>query len=242
MIPIALLRHAYGDHQVHKLAIDAARRSGVSHITYCSLAFGGDCESSSLAFVMQAHIDTERYLASIAAEDKAFTYTAIREGIYSESFPLYTFFDLSNPVSEVRIPHDGSGPGVAWAKRSELGEATAILVAQHAKAPGEFEHLNKTVLLSGSRVWTLAETVEAIAKVVGKEVVIRQVSLDEFTQQPVVKSAMSYVSEITAKDWATVFEAFRAGETAVVSPLLASVLGREPEPFDVTVRAMAGRK
>jgi hypothetical protein len=193
---------------------------------------------------MQAHLDTERYLSSIAAEDEAFTYTAIREGIYSESYPLYTaFFDIGNPVEEIKIPHDGSGPGIAWAKCDELGEATAILVAQHAKAPGEFEHLNKTVLLSGPRVWTLAESVEAIAKELGKRVVIQQVSVDEYAEEPQVKGAMGYGSGSMVKNWATVFEAIPAGEAAIVSPLLANVLGREPEPFDVTIRALiAGLK
>jgi uncharacterized protein YbjT (DUF2867 family) len=230
--------------QVHKLAIDAARRSGVTHITYSSLAFGGDCEPSSSAFVMQAHLDTERYLASIAAEDKSFTYTAIREGIYSESYPAYTaFFDIRSPVEEIKIPHDGSGPGIAWAKQSELGEATATLVAQHAKAPGEFAHLNKTLLLSGPRAWSLAESVDVIAKELGKRVVIRQVSVDEYAELLEVKGAMQYVSGNMAKDWTTAFEAIRAGETAVVSPMLASLLGREPESFDVTIRALvAGRK
>ncbi|KAA8902943.1 NmrA-like family protein [Sphaerosporella brunnea] len=209
--------------KAHKLAIDAARRCGVSHITYSSLAFGGNCEPNSAAFVMQAHLDTERYLASIAAEDKSFTYTAIREGIYSESYP---FFSISNPVKEIKIPHDGSGPGIAWAKQSELGEATANLVAQHAKAPAEFEHLNKTVPLSGPRVWSLAESVEAIAKEIGKPVVIRQVSVEEYTELPQVQNAMQYVSGNLARDWATAWEAIRAGETAVASPLLASVLSK----------------
>jgi hypothetical protein len=58
-----------------------------------------------------------------------------------------------------------------------------------------------------------------------------------------VKGAMQYVSGNMAKDWTTAFEAIRAGETAVVSPMLASLLGREPESFDVTIRALvAGRK
>jgi hypothetical protein len=193
---------------------------------------------------MQAHLDTERYLASIAAEDKSFTYTAIREGIYSESYPVYTaFFDIGNPVEEIKIPHDGSGSGIAWAKQSELGEATANLVAQHAKVPADFEHLNKTVLLSGPRVWSLAESVEVIAKEIGKPVAIRQVSVEEYAELPQVQNAMKYVSGNLAKDWATAWGAIRAGETAVASPLLASVLGREPEPFDVTIKALvAGRK
>lgn len=85
---------------------------------YTSLMFGSD----SQAAVMQAHLDTERYL-----KESGLTYTIIREGIYSESWPLY--FGYWNPSrgSEVRIP-DGDG-GIAWVCRDDLGEGTAKLIA-----------------------------------------------------------------------------------------------------------------
>jgi uncharacterized protein YbjT (DUF2867 family) len=194
--------------------------------------------------VMQAHLDTERYLATLAAEDTGFTYTAIREGIYSDSFPVYTaFFDLRNPVEEIKIPHDGSGPGIAWAKQSELGEATAKLVALHAKSPEEFEYRNRIVLLSGPRVWSLKESVEVIAQALGKNVVIREIGVEEYVELPQVKAAGRYVDGTMARGWATAWEAIRKGETAVPSSLLGKLLGREPEAFDVTIRELVkGRK
>ena len=71
----------------HINAIDAAKRVGITHIYYTSLAFASD----SVAAVMQAHLDTEKYL-----KESGVTYTIIREGIYSESWPLYLgFFDSS---------------------------------------------------------------------------------------------------------------------------------------------------
>jgi hypothetical protein len=109
---------------------------------------------------MQAHLDTERHLAKLASESASgsFTYTAIREGLYAESTPIYTAFfdprDLSTlHDGEVCIPHDGSGPGVAWVKRDELGEASARLIARFVEEGREgFEYVNRTVLLSGPRV------------------------------------------------------------------------------------------
>lgn len=98
--------------QVQLPAIDAARRAGVKHIFYSSLGFASDVstgtlKSDSLAVVMQAHLDSEKYLASLAKADTDFTYTSIREGLYTESFPIYTAF--FNPKSapdgaEVTIP------------------------------------------------------------------------------------------------------------------------------------------
>jgi hypothetical protein len=63
------------------VAIDAARRAGVKHIYYTSLAFG----SPSKAGVMRAHLRTEAYLATLSD----LKVTVIREGLYNESWPLY---------------------------------------------------------------------------------------------------------------------------------------------------------
>lgn len=65
---------------MHTNAIDAAKRAGVRRVYYTSLAFASD----SGAAVMQAHLETEAYL-----KQSGLVYTIMREGIYSESFPLY---------------------------------------------------------------------------------------------------------------------------------------------------------
>lgn len=106
--------------QQHKSAIDAAKRAGVSHVYYTSLAFASD----SVAAVMRAHIDTERYL-----KESGLTYTVLREGIYSESYPLYLgFFDQASGQEEVVVPHS-DGP-IAWVNREDLGEGTAKIMVQ----------------------------------------------------------------------------------------------------------------
>lgn len=217
-------------------AIDAARRAGVKHIFYSSLGFGGDLQDHSLAVVMQAHLDTEKYLAKLASEDPSFTYTSIREGLYSESTPIYTaFFDPRSPADEILIPHDGSGPGVAWVKRDELGEASARLMASYVADPSAFPYTNGKVLLTGAKAWTLADTVKVLARVAGKEDVrIREVTVDEYVRLPQVLAVFG--SEEKARTWATAWEAIKAGETAVVTDSLEKILGRKVEDFDVTVR------
>lgn len=103
----------------HTAAIDAAKRVGVKHIYYTSLAFAGD----SKATVMQAHIDTEAYLRACGI-----TYTIIREGIYNESYPLhFGWFDPSEGRDEVLIPY--SDGGIAWVCRDDLGLGTAKILA-----------------------------------------------------------------------------------------------------------------
>ncbi|KAK4466573.1 hypothetical protein QBC42DRAFT_216631 [Cladorrhinum samala] len=241
-------------------AIDAARRAGVKHIFYSSLAFAGDpardpaAASTSAAEVMQAHLATEghlRHLAETAGPASGFTYTVIREGIYSESTPIYTsFFDpndasSSSPASSegdsaILIPHDGKGKGVAWVKRDELGEASARLIARYASSspssPESFNYVNKIVLLTGNKEWTLEDTVKVLGEVSGKpELKIREISVDEWVQLPQVKKY--FPREEDARTWATAWEAIRQGATAAVTRDLEEILGRRPEDFDVTLKA-----
>ena len=204
--------------QAHKAAIDAARRSGVSHIFYTSLAFGGDFSPNSVAHVMQAHLLTERYLLELSkvAGDQPVSFTVIREGIYSESLPMYTGFpalqDLAvskNEVFEVQIPHDGSGPGIAWAEINELGEASAKFISARLSAPSH--ERNDIVLLSGSKAWTLAETLRMLGQITGKDVRLKQVSIEEYVAQPVVQQNLGShgPGNQVPKQWATVYEALR---------------------------------
>jgi hypothetical protein len=188
---------------------------------------------------MQAHLDTEKYLAEVAAQDPSFTYTAVRVGLYSESFPLYTaFFDLKSPLNEIKIPHDGSAPGISWAKQDELGEAVAQLMAQYASSPKTFLYTNKTILLSGPCSWTLNETAKIFSKVLNKTIKIREVSIDEYASQSQVQKGLTYGGGDMAAVWATAFKAIRKGEASVVTPLLAQLLGRAPEAFDTTIAKM----
>ncbi|KAJ5988020.1 hypothetical protein N7481_003230 [Penicillium waksmanii] len=172
----------------HRTAIDFAIRAGVKYIFYGSLGFAGrEDNKRSVAHVMQPHLMTEKYLEECVRQHPGFEYTVVREGLYSESYNLYTaFFDPRNPVDEIKIAHDGSGPGIAWVKREELGEGTAELLRRFAENPKEFKFRNKTVLLSGTKVLTLQETVDILAKLVKKPVTIRQVSDEEFGRQPKV--------------------------------------------------------
>ncbi|KAK4240071.1 hypothetical protein C8A03DRAFT_31817 [Achaetomium macrosporum] len=221
-------------------AVDAARRAGVTHIFYSSLAFAGEATSDhSLAEVMQAHLATEAYLRQLAttSSDSSLTYTIIREGLYAESTPIYTAFfrpDQPQQPSEIRIPHAGSGPGIAWVARDELGEASAKLIARYAAGPDTFPYVNRTVLLTGTRAWSLADTVRVLAEIAERELAIRQVSVDEYVRLPQVRDVFG--SEEKARSWATAWDAIRAGETAVVTEEMEEVLGRRPEDFEVSVR------
>ncbi|OJT13278.1 Quinone oxidoreductase 2 [Trametes pubescens] len=208
--------------QQHKNAIDAAKRAGVSRIYYTSLAFAGD----SVAAVMRAHIDTERYL-----KESGLTYTVLREGIYSESYPLYFgFFDPAEGKEEIVVPHS-DGP-VAWVTREDLGEGTAKIMAQ-----GGFE--NEIRLLSGSHSITLSEIAEKVSSLLGRTVRLVVVSEDDYVKANVGKPGPRGEEEFL-RGWATTYKALARGEAGVVDPLLQEVLGRELTPFNDTLKTTLG--
>lgn len=185
---------------------------------------------------MGAHLATEEYLFT----KPEISYTIVREGIYTESFPIYTaWFDPQNPVDEITIPHSGDGPGVAWVKRDELGEATAKLIDSYVKDSSAFGYVNKMVLLSGQRVISLAETVQILGRAVGKDMKIREISVDEYAKLP-HDGKHTYHGVDLSREWATAWEAIKDGETAVVSPAIVEILGREPEQYEDSIRDLIG--
>lgn len=186
---------------------------------------------------MGAHLQTEAYLASLTNK---ISYTAVREGIYSESYPIYTnWFNPSKPVNEITIPHDGSGPGVAWVKKDDLGEATARLIISYMKNPAGFKYTNEKVLLSGQKEYSLSEAMEIIGRAIGRDLKIRQISVDEYAALS-HGGLHTYHGVDLSREWATAWEAIRRGETAVVSPDIREILGREPESYEVTIQKLIG--
>jgi len=193
---------------------------------------------------MQAHLDTEKYLAESASSTAGtpFTWTSIREGIYAETWPMYTGFpDISQAVIEGRIPHDWCGAGVPWVKRNDLGEGSARLIQQYVEAPADFAYVNKVMLLTGTKNWNLGDTLKAVGKLLGKKVQLYHESEQAYAKRDAVVIAMQTpgLEDLNVpKEWATVFEAIRKGETSVVSPDLKRLLGREPADFESILRAL----
>ena len=212
----------------HTNAIDAARNIGIKHIFYTSLAFGDE----SQAAVKQAHLDTEAYLTKISKESNI-TYTVIKEGIYSESFPLYlNFQNFSAPPSErtAVLPLKPS-KGIAWVTRDELGEATAKIMLEDVNSS---KWKNQRVLLNGSKAYTLDELAASISRKLGWEahgapLQIKDVGQDAWIDHMTeVKTGRRDHTETRdfISQWASTFPAIEKGELAVVDPLCEQLLGR----------------
>ncbi|CVL08144.1 uncharacterized protein FMAN_14192 [Fusarium mangiferae] len=122
---------------------------------------------------MPAHLDTERYVARFAAEISSFTYTVIRQGLYTESYSLYlAFLDLKTPPNELIIPYDGKGPEISWVKRDEVGKTTAHLLPDYAQNSTTFPCFNDALFLSGPREISIGKSVDFINSILEEEIKI----------------------------------------------------------------------
>ena len=167
-------------------------------------------------------------------DSEPFFFTVIREGIYSESYPMYTGFPDS---VEGRIPHDGKGPGIAFASIADVGEATAKLVVERISV-SPFPY-NDIVLLSGPTEWTLQNTMGGLSHTLRRDIRVREVTMEEYVRQPIVQEKLGShgPGDEVPQQWATVYEALRRGECATTSTELGRLLGRKPEPFEETVKS-----
>lgn len=207
----------------HYRALAAAQKAGVKHVYYTSLAFA----NPSLSRVMKAHERTEEYL-----QQSDFHWTLIREGLYSESCPLYLgHYDLPNdPRSEVPVAGDSK---ISWTSIPDLGLANAIILA----APTE-EWAGKTFYLSQSRAHSMEEVAAMISKAKGNEVKLKVVSRPEH-EEYYVKQRMMDAPFI--EWWSKTYDALRQNECEIHDPTLEKLLatkGRKPQSMQETVEEM----
>lgn len=109
-------------YQLHRNAIDAAKKAGVRQIIYTSLTFGGMPGDKSMAGVMEAHTKTVEYLKSSGV-----AWTIIRYATYAHLWNNFAgFLQLGDEKEfDAVIPADGPN---SWASRRDLGEATAYIL------------------------------------------------------------------------------------------------------------------
>jgi NAD(P)H dehydrogenase (quinone) len=111
-------------YELHRNAIDAAKKAGVKHIIYTSLTFGGVSGEHSTAGVMQAHLKTMQYLKTCGL-----SWTVIREATYAHLWNNFAGFLRPDEDGDFDAVVSQDGPN-SWASREDLGEGTAKIVAR----------------------------------------------------------------------------------------------------------------
>ncbi|KAK8189456.1 NmrA-like family protein [Phyllosticta capitalensis] len=213
----------------HRNVVDAAERARVGWVVYSSLAIGGvgvdgAAEEADDVMLMGAHLETERLLKA-----SKLNWTAVREGIYTEAFPVFLNWYPTNAAQTLLLPSDGAA---AFALRSELGEANARLLM---RGPGGFE--NKVVALTGPRAVRLSEIVDVVNETTGRQVRVEYVDDEQYVRRNVANDEGGK-GESFFRNWVTLFRAFRDGKMAGVSLLMEELLERRPKDALEGVRGL----
>ncbi|KAF2740064.1 NAD(P)-binding protein [Polyplosphaeria fusca] len=209
----------------HRSAIDAAVKIGVKHIYYTSLAFA----SPSKASVMRAHTRTEAYLK----EMQHVKWTIIREGLYSESWPLYFgyYYGLKNETRK-EVVVAGDGP-ISWTAIPDMAFGTAkVLAAASEKWAGE------TLYLSQNRTWTLSDIAKIVSQAREQDVQLKIIDRKEHEEYYVNEKGMERPS---VEWWSSTYDALKNSECDIKDPTLENFLkeaGRTAKPLEDTIREM----
>ncbi len=176
--------------QRHCNAIEAARRARVKQVFYTSLLPG----PLSNAFVMKAHLDTERNLKA-----SGLPYTILKNGVYAESWPQYL-----GEGQDVAVPANGP---ISWVAQCDLAEGIARLIRERG-------HAGQTLSLTG------AEAIDLKTAAAWQGRKFRVVTLEDY----VAREVRTGKSEEYARRWASSYACVAQGEFGRVDRLLAFLL------------------
>jgi len=208
----------------HYVALEAAKKAGIQHVYYTSLAFANPSKSR----VMKAHERTEEYLQ----KEWPGKYTIIREGLYNESWPLYFgHYDVPSD-SRSEVVTAGDSP-ISWTSILDLGFANALILSDTAS-----DWQDKTFYLSQRKAHTLSEVAEMVSKARGKDIKFKTVSREEHERCYVQERGMP---EAMITWWSKTYDALKDRECEIQDPTLEELLARKgvkPTPMEETVQQM----
>jgi NAD(P)H dehydrogenase (quinone) len=139
--------------QQHKNVIDAAKKAGLRHIIFTSVALK-DMKTAAIRSLMGDLYQAEDYI-----KESGLTYTLLRNTLYTGATPLF---------GGVRVIQTGillpSGNGrVPFALRREMGEAAANALLQNG-------HENQTYEITGSALYSYVDVARELSALSGKTV------------------------------------------------------------------------
>ncbi|TKA28191.1 hypothetical protein B0A50_04162 [Salinomyces thailandicus] len=207
----------------HFKALEAARKIGVQHVYYSSLAFANPSKSR----VMKAHERTEEWLQA-----SGMAHTIIREGLYNESWPLYLGHYNVPDDERTEVPVAGDSK-ISWTSIPDLGLANATILSSPSS-----EWAGKTVYLSQKQAHNLSEVAAMVSKGRGIEIKVKVVPREEHERYYVQERNMS---EPMVSWWSKTYDALEDNECEIDDLTLEDLLARrgvKPKPLEETVAEM----
>ncbi|KAK9366208.1 hypothetical protein V1509DRAFT_611780 [Lipomyces kononenkoae] len=210
-------------YDLHRNAIDAAKKAGVKHIIYTSLTFGGVDGVRSIAGVMQAHIKTVNYLKA-----SGLSWTIIREATYAHLWNNFAGFLRLEEMGEFDVVVASDGPN-CWASRQDLGEGTAQIVGHWR------DYVGRTINLTGPELLTIKDIVDLYVKYTGRKVNFRIVGPEEAIEYHKRHNTLPPEQTPFLANWASWHMGMEHGEVNYLDPTLEQLVDRKLQ----TVEAMA---
>ena len=223
--PVVPAPPGQGREKDHFVVLDAARKVGVKHIYYTSLAFANPSKSN----VMTAHERTEKRLRELEKQG-VFNITILREGLYNESWPLYLgYYAPSNDDRTKIVLADEEDKKLSWTGIADLGLANAMILADDRESwKGRCVYLSKR---EGAR------SMREIASAVNPSLGVRNVSEEEHVRHYVARGK----EENAVKWWVATYQAIKDGECLIDEPTFDELMekaGVKSTAVDATIESM----
>ena len=196
---------------LHRTAIAAAVAAGVGRILYTS--HQGAAAGSPFA-PARVHAATEQLLAG-----SGIPWTSLRNGFYAHSIDW-----LAGPwreTGEIAVPADGP---VSWTAREDAAEAAAVILASNGAYDGP-------TTLTAADAPTFEQVADAASQLAGRPIRRRLVDPQEWLAGRMAAGQPEFVAQFTLG----MYEAAEQGFFAGTDPLLATLLGREPQTIDAVL-------
>jgi NAD(P)H dehydrogenase (quinone) len=139
--------------QQHKNVVAAAKKAGIKHIIFTSIALK-DMKTSAIRSLMEDLYQAEDYI-----KESGLTYTVLRNTLYTGATPLFAGEKVIK--TGINLP-TGNGK-VPFALRREMGEAAANTLLQNG-------HENQTYEITGSNLYSYGDVANALSALSGKTV------------------------------------------------------------------------
>ena len=203
--------------QQHRNVIEAAKRAEVELVAYTSRIVKNQDPSNPL---MADHFATEEILIN-----SGLIYALLRNSLYMDVIPLFVGGDK---VFETGI-HLPAGDGkVSFALRSELGEASANLLAEDNSPQ------SKIYNLTAGEAWSYYDVAKALTEISGREVTYTPIEKPEFEArmrerglpEPAIQMSLHFHTEV------------RNGLLDEVSPEMERLLGRKPASLPAGLKTL----
>lgn len=189
--------------------VKAAKEAGVKHIIYTSFQRRTEDGTSPVAFIADAHIETEKQIKA-----SGIPYTILKNALYLDLLPAI----IGETLPEGRPLALPAGNGkTSFALREDMAEAAARILAGSG-------HENKTYEIAGTVSLSFDDIARILQEITGRPVTYTDTTPEAYTEA----AGRAGVPAEASAFWAAFLTAVKQGEFDFPGTELKNLLGREP--------------